>query len=145
MSIIYGNELSNTIKSKLKDEIDQLKAQGKRLPHLTVILVGDNPASQSYVRGKANACKAIGIENDTIILDKNINQEQLHKVIQAQNEDPNVDGILVQLPLPSHLDADQAIMMIDPRKDVDGLHPINAGNLLTGRPGFIPCLSLIHI
>lgn len=139
MSIIYGNELSNTIKSKLKDEIDQLKAQGKRLPHLTVILVGDNPASQSYVRGKANACKAIGIENDTIILDKNINQEQLHKVIQAQNEDPNVDGILVQLPLPSHLDADQAIMMIDPRKDVDGLHPINAGNLLTGRPGFIPC------
>lgn len=139
MKVIYGNELAESIKKTLKDEVDVLKLAGKRLPHLTVILVGDNPASQSYVKGKEKACANIGIGNYTIRLSGTITQEELMNVIREQNADPNVDGILIQLPLPEHLNEEEAIMAIDPSKDVDGLHPINAGNLLTGRPGFIPC------
>ncbi|MBB5182018.1 bifunctional methylenetetrahydrofolate dehydrogenase/methenyltetrahydrofolate cyclohydrolase FolD [Catenisphaera adipataccumulans] len=139
MEIIWGNELSKKIKSEIKTEVEQYKAQGKRVPILSVILVGDNPASQSYVRSKAKACYAVGMENRTIHLDANITQEKLQEVIAGQNADPAVDGILVQLPLPKHLDADQAIDAIDPSKDVDGLHPVNAGCLLTGRKGFVPC------
>lgn len=139
MKVIYGNELAESIKKTLKDEVDVLKLAGKRLPHLTVILVGDNPASQSYVKGKEKACVNIGIGNYTIRLSGTITQKELMNVIREQNADPNVDGILIQLPLPEHLNEEEAIMAIDPSKDVDGLHPINAGNLLTGRPGFIPC------
>lgn len=139
MKVIYGNELAESIKKTLKDEVDVLKLAGKRLPHLTVILVGDNPASQSYVKGKEKACANIGIGNYTLRLSGTITQEELMNVIREQNADPNVDGILIQLPLPEHLNEEEAIMAIDPSKDVDGLHPINAGNLLTGRPGFIPC------
>lgn len=139
MQIIWGNELSASIKADIKKEVDALKEEGKRVPILSVILVGDNPASQSYVKSKANACYAVGMENRTIVLDKDISQEKLQEVIASQNEDPAVDGILVQLPLPKHLDADMAIDAIDPGKDVDGLHPVNAGCLLTGRPGFVPC------
>ena len=139
MKVIYGNELAESIKKTLKDEVDVLKLADKRLPHLTVILVGDNPASQSYVKGKEKACANIGIGNYTIRLSGTITQEELMNVIREQNADPNVDGILIQLPLPEHLNEEEAIMAIDPSKDVDGLHPINAGNLLTGRPGFIPC------
>ena len=119
--------------------MDQIKAEGKRLPVLAVVLVGDNPASQSYVRSKANACINVGMENRTITLDGNISQEELLDTVKKLNADEKVDGILVQLPLPKHLDADSVIMAIDPSKDVDGLHPVNAGNLLTGRPGFVPC------
>lgn len=137
--IIYGNELAAKLKAEMKVEIDKLKEEGKRLPVLSVILVGDNPASQSYVKSKANACVSIGIENRTIVLDGNITQEELEKVIEEQNSDESVDGILVQLPLPKHLNELAAINKISPEKDVDGLHPVNAGKLLTGRKGFIPC------
>lgn len=137
--IIYGNELADKYKAKMKEEIETLKNEGKRLPVLTVILVGDNPASQSYVKSKANACIAVGMENRTIVLDGSISQKELERVVDEQNDDDTVDGILVQLPLPSHLDEQAIIDRVSPLKDVDGLHPINAGNLLTGRDGFVPC------
>lgn len=137
--IIYGNELADKYKAKMKEEIETLKNEGKRLPVLTVILVGDNPASQSYVKSKANACIAVGMENRTIVLDGSIGQKELERVVDEQNDDDTVDGILVQLPLPSHLDEQAIIDRVSPLKDVDGLHPINAGNLLTGRDGFVPC------
>lgn len=137
--IIYGNELADRIKAKMKEKIDELKNQGKRLPALTVILVGDNPASQSYVRSKEKACISIGIENKTIVLPGDISQEELEKVVDQENNDDKVDGILVQLPLPKHLNEQAVIDKISPLKDVDGLHPVNAGNLLTNRAGFVPC------
>lgn len=140
--IIYGNEIADTFKKEMKKEVDALKMEGKRLPVLCVILVGANPASQSYVRSKANACVKIGIENKTITLDENISQEELLKVVEEQNQDENVDGILVQLPLPAHLNEEEVINHISPEKDVDGLHPMNAGKLLTGRKGFVPCTPL---
>ena len=139
MKTIWGNELANEVKDTIRSEVDQIKAEGKRLPVLAVVLVGDNLASQSYVQSKANACINVGMENRTITLDGNISQEELLDTVKKLNADEKVDGILVQLPLPKHLDADSVIMAIDPSKDVDGLHPVNAGNLLTGRPGFVPC------
>ncbi len=139
MKTIYGNEIADSLKIKMKQKIDDIRAQGARMPLLCVILVGDNPASQSYVRGKEKACKAIGMLQKTIRLDGDITQDELSKTIIAQNLDPHVDGILVQMPLPEHLDENAAIDLIDPHKDVDGLHPMNAGCLLTNRKGFIPC------
>lgn len=142
MEIIYGSELSQKIKAELKQEIKKLQKEGKRLPVLSVILVGDNPASQSYVKSKANACASIGMENRTICMPGSTTQQELLEEVQRQNEDPEVDGILVQLPLPSLLDEVSVIDAISPDKDVDGLHPVNAGKLLTGRDGFVPCTPL---
>ncbi len=137
--IIYGNELAAKLQEGMKQTIEQIKEEGKRLPCLSVILVGDNPASQSYVRSKANACHKIGIENRTLYLPATISQEELEKVIQEENDNPEVDGILVQLPLPKGLDEKRALQAIRPDKDVDGLHPQNAGALLLDLEGFAPC------
>ena len=139
MNVIYGNELSNTIKQSMKQKIEDIKAEGQRLPLLSVVLVGENPASMSYVRGKERACSSIGMLQKTIRLKKDVSQEELSKVIMELNLDPDVDGILVQMPLPAHLDETKILELIDPQKDVDGLHPVNAGCLLTNRPGFVPC------
>ncbi len=137
--IIYGNELAAKLQETMKQTIEKIKQEEKRLPCLSVILVGDNPASQSYVRSKANACHKIGIENRTIHLPATISQEELEKVIKEENANPEVDGILVQLPLPQGLDEKSALMAISPDKDVDGLHPQNAGALLLDLEGFAPC------
>lgn len=142
MKIIWGNELAEEVKNDIRSKVDAIKESGKRLPVLAVVLVGDNPASQSYVRSKANACVSVGMENKTIVMDGNTSQEELLAKVKELNADKGIDGILVQLPLPKHLDADSVIMAIDPSKDVDGLHPINAGNLLTGRKGFVPCTPM---
>ena len=139
MEVIYGNELAANIRQNMKHKIDGIKAEGARLPLLTVILVGQNPASLSYVQGKEKACSSVGMLQKTIRLDESISQDELAKVIISQNLDPEVDGILVQMPLPAHLDETAALELIDPQKDVDGLHPMNAGCLLTNRPGFLPC------
>ncbi len=139
MKLISGTDLSAKLKAEMAEEVQEIKDKGGRTPLLTVILVGDNPASQSYVKSKGKACESIGMEHRTLVLDKNISQEELLKVVEEQNADPAVDGILVQLPLPKGLDETTVIEAISPDKDVDGLHPVNAGNLLTGRPGFIPC------
>lgn len=137
--IIYGSELAAKLQEQMKQQVEEIAQSGRRLPALTVILVGDNPASQSYVRSKANACHKIGIENRTLVLDKNISQQELEEVIRQENENPEVDGILVQLPLPEGFDEQSALLAISPDKDVDGLHPANAGALMLGRKGFVPC------
>lgn len=140
--IIYGSELSAKIKSEIADEVSKIREEGKRVPVLSVILVGDNPASQSYVKSKGNACRAVGMENRTIVLDASVSQEELEEVIRRENADPNVDGILVQLPLPEGFDEKSALHAISKDKDVDGLHPENAGALLLNEEGFIPCTPL---
>lgn len=139
--ILYGSELAAKLHEGMKEMIEQIKASNQRIPCLSVILVGDNPASQSYVKSKANACHKIGLENRTIRLAGDISQEELEKVIQEENENPNVDGILVQLPLPEGLNEQRALLAVSPDKDVDGLHPMNAGALLLDRPGFLPCTA----
>ena len=111
----------------------------KRMPCLAVIMVGDHPASLSYIRAKEKACKEVGILSRTYVLDKAISQQELEEVISACNEEEEIDGILLQLPLPSMLDEEHALAIIDPRKDVDGLHPENIARLYLKKPGFIPC------
>ncbi|MBQ9327327.1 MAG: bifunctional methylenetetrahydrofolate dehydrogenase/methenyltetrahydrofolate cyclohydrolase FolD [Solobacterium sp.] len=141
-TVIYGSELSQELRDQLRARIDSLKEQGKRVPCLAVILVGDNPASISYVRGKGKACESVGMKNREIDLPADISMEELKSVIQSLNEDPEVDGILLQLPLPGGLSDTEAILTIDPRKDVDGLHPINIGNFYLNEPCFVPCTPM---
>lgn len=137
--VIYGSEVAKEIKELMKQEITQLCNEGKRVPTLCVILVGNNPASVSYVTGKEKACKEIGLGSEMIHLDENTTQEELMKVVNECNQDESIDGILVQLPLPSHLDEREVILSINPDKDVDGLHPINVGRLHLHEKGFVPC------
>ncbi len=137
--IVYGSEIAANIKADLKQRLDHLKAEGKRLPHLVVILVGNNPASMSYVRGKEKACEAIGMENELVMLEENTSQKELLALIQQYNHDPMVDGILVQLPLPKHIDENEVLYAISPSKDVDGFHPYNIGRMMMGQPCYLPC------
>lgn len=137
--IIYGNEVAADIKAELKIKVDELKAKQKRLPRLVVVLVGDNPASMSYVKGKEKACQAIGMENELISLPVQTTQEELLDVVKQLNNDQNVDGILVQLPLPKHIDENEVLFAIDPSKDVDGFHPYNIGKMMMGVDTFLPC------
>lgn len=137
--VIYGNEIAAEVKAELKVKIDALKEAGKRLPCLVVVLVGENPASISYVTGKEKACQAIGMENRLIRLPEATTQEELLEVVKGLNEDSQVDGILVQLPLPKHIDENEVLFAIDPKKDVDGFHPFNIGKMMMGVDTFLPC------
>ena len=141
-TVIYGSEVSAELRQKIADRIKQLREDGKRIPCLAVILVGNNPASLSYVTGKAKACASVGMKNREIHLPETTGMEELKRVIQEQNDDPEVDGILLQLPLPNGLLETEAILTIDPRKDVDGLHPLSIGNFYLNEPGFVPCTPL---
>ena len=136
--ILDGKALSEKRMGELKERVDALKAKGKTIG-LSVILVGENPASQVYVRNKGKACEALGIRGDTILLPEQTTQEELEALIEKLNRDETVDGILVQLPLPKHLDEAKALRLIAPEKDVDGFHIENAGKLFTGQEGVIAC------
>ena len=135
---IYGKDIARQIRAQLSEEVEQIKATGARLPQLCVIMVGNDPASASYVKGKEKACAEIGIASRMIHLDE-CTEEELLKIIEEQNNDDTVDGILVQLPLPKGLDENKILLAISPDKDVDGLHPVNLGRLHSGRKGFVPC------
>ena len=136
--ILDGKALSEKRMGELKERVDTLKAKGKTIG-LSVILVGENPASQVYVRNKGKACEALGIRGDTILLPEQTTQEELEALIGKLNRDESVDGILVQLPLPKHLNEAKALRLIAPEKDVDGFHIENAGKLFTGQEGVIAC------
>ncbi len=137
--IIYGNEIAKDIRISLKEEIEQLKQQNKRIPKLVVVLVGDNPASLSYVKGKEKACNEIGMENILHRLSEDTTEEELLMEINKLNQDDSVDGILVQLPLPKHIDESKILFAIDPMKDVDGFHPFNIGKMMLQKETFLPC------
>ncbi|NND70716.1 MAG: bifunctional methylenetetrahydrofolate dehydrogenase/methenyltetrahydrofolate cyclohydrolase FolD [Rhodothermales bacterium] len=136
--LIDGKQIASEIRSEIRDETTQWVSEGNRPPYLAVVLVGDDPASASYVRGKARACQECGIGSDTIALDSSTSEKELLDLISKLNTDSEVDGILVQLPLPSQIDDQKVISAIDPSKDVDGFHPVNIGNVVLGRPGFTP-------
>lgn len=139
MKLINGKEISKSIKDEIKAEVEALKAADKRLPKLVVVLVGDNQASQVYVRNKERGCQYTGMLSEIIRRDNNCTQEELLKIIDDLNHDDNVDGILVQLPLPKQIDEQAIIEAIDPTKDVDGFHPRNIAKLFLNEEGLVPC------
>ena len=138
-NIISGTELSKELRLKMKDRVLEYAKKGYRLPHLVVILVGNNPASQSYVKGKENACMEIGIDSTILRLDEKISEEELLKKIDEINKDDSIDGLLVQLPLPKHINEDKIINAISIDKDVDGFHPLNVAKLHLGEKCILPC------
>ena len=142
VQVLYGSEIATKIKQDLKAEVDSLAAKGKRIPTLCVILVGNDAASMSYVKGKEKACVEIGFNSKMISLDANVSQEELINVVEENNMDDNIDGILVQLPLPKHINEREVIGHINPSKDVDGLHPLNIASLYASYEGFVPCTPL---
>lgn len=140
--VIYGNIIAQEIKERIKETVNQYRAIGKRVPTLAVILVGDEPASLSYVKGKSKAAAYVGIDFKLIHLSADTQQAVLEKTIIDLNNDPLIDAILLQLPLPQHLNETAALNLISSTKDVDGLTELNAGRLFLGREGFIPCTPL---
>lgn len=136
--IIDGRALSAEIRSEVKAAVNNRLASGKRAPYLVVILIGDDPGSASYVRGKARASAEVGIKSDTLKYDASISESEVLEIVHRLNEDDSVDGILVQLPLPDHIDERKVIKAIDPAKDVDCFHPESVGNLVIGIDGFKP-------
>ncbi len=139
MILIDGKKTASEIRNELKIEISRLVELGKNIPGLVAILVGENPASEIYVRSKAKACEEIGMRSKVEKLGANIDEEELLALVSKYNNDNNYHGILVQLPLPKHISEDKVIEAISPRKDVDGFHPISIGNLVIGKDTFVSC------
>lgn len=137
--IISGTEIAKQIREELKQEIAQLKAKHNLVPGLATVLVGEDPASQSYVGGKEKASNELGIHSERIDLPEKTSQDELMALVDRLNKDPKIHGILVQLPLPKHLNETEVLYAIDPKKDVDGFHPVNVGKLMIGEPEYLPC------
>lgn len=137
-TLINGKELAEKIQEEIRIEVEQLKEKGYQ-PGLVVLLVGENPASQTYVKNKEISAQKIGMRSKVVRLPETITQEELLAEIEKYNQDSNFHGILVQLPLPDHIDVDEVLFAIDPKKDVDGFHPMNLGKLFAGTPEMIPC------
>ncbi len=135
---IDGKLISKEIRDELAKEVENLKKEGIT-PGLGVILVGEDPASKSYVTAKEKACDSLGIYSDNRHIPKETSEEELLSIIEEMNNDPKIDGILVQLPLPGHIDPDKVIMSISPEKDVDGFHPQSIGKMIMGKETFLPC------
>ena len=136
--IIDGKKISAEIKDELKQEVAAMKAEGKEIA-LAVIQVGEDPASSVYVRNKKKACEYIGITSVSYEIPEDSTQQELLDLVEKCNKDPKINGILVQFPLPPHMDEDAVIHAIDPKKDVDGFHPVSVGNMVIGNDGFLPC------
>jgi len=136
--IISGNEVAKAMRAELKEEVSKMKASGVT-PGLVVILVGEDAASQVYVRKKGEACQELGINSDTVRLPETTSEDELLKLIDKYNADPKFDGILVQLPLPKQISEEKVLMRMDPGKDVDGFHPVNVGKMVVGAESYLPC------
>jgi methylenetetrahydrofolate dehydrogenase (NADP+)/methenyltetrahydrofolate cyclohydrolase len=137
MQLLDGQLVSRTIKDSLRMKVAQLTAEGRKVPHLAAVLVGNNGASETYVNAKVKACSEIGYRSSLVRLDETITENRLLHIIEDLNNNMDVDGILVQLPLPKHISDEKVINSIHPSKDVDGFHPINVGKLVLGSPTFV--------
>ena len=136
--IIDGKQVAADMRAELKEKVAELKGQGAT-PGLAVVLVGDDPASKSYVTAKERACEEIGIYSDDNRLPIDTTEADLLTLVEKLNKDPKINGILVQLPLPKHIDEDRVLLAIDPAKDVDGFHPVNVGKMVVGQEAYLPC------
>ena len=146
--ILSGKDLASKLKENLRSYVKDLEKVAGSTPHLAVIIVGDNPASQSYVKGKSKACEEVGIRNTTVTLPEDVTEQELLQTINELNLNQDVHGILVQLPLPSHIDEHRVMNNIVPEKDVDGFHPVNVDALYTSKHnGILPCTpkGIIHL
>jgi len=137
MTLIDGKQTADDIKREIAAEVEEMVAQGKRRPHLAAILVGHDGGSETYVANKVNACEACGFRSTLIRYEDDVTEEKLLETISRLNEDPEVDGFIVQLPLPRHISEQKIIEAIDYRKDVDGFHPVNVGRMSIGLPCFV--------
>lgn len=138
MQLLDGKATAATIKLELRAAVQKRKEEGKKIPHLAAILVGNDGGSMTYVNAKVKACDEIGFESTLIRYDESVSEDILLRKIQSLNEDKSVDGFIVQLPLPKHIDELRVTQAIDPKKDVDGFHPVNLGNMVLNLPGFLP-------
>jgi methylenetetrahydrofolate dehydrogenase (NADP+) / methenyltetrahydrofolate cyclohydrolase len=146
MQIIDGKILSDTIKAEIKIEVEQIlmsssnsaSQMGGKRPHLAAVLVGNNPASEAYVGNKIRSCEQVGFNSTLIRRDINVTQAELLEIVKDLNDNPDIDGFIVQLPLPKHIDETAVTIAIDPKKDVDGFHPVNFGRMAQGLPAYLP-------
>lgn len=138
MELLDGRMLAKQIRSELAEAVETLTQDGSRPPHLAAILVGENPASQAYVRNKVRSCEKVGFASTLVKKEADISEADLLEVVHQLNNDPEIDGFIVQLPLPDHIDEHKITLAIDPEKDVDGFHPINFGRMAQGLPCYIP-------
>jgi methylenetetrahydrofolate dehydrogenase (NADP+)/methenyltetrahydrofolate cyclohydrolase len=138
MELMHGKIAAQSIKNEIKSSVDNILQKNKRAPHLAAILVGENGASSTYVSNKIKACKEVGFNSTIVHLEESISEDKLIAEINRLNKNPEIDGILVQLPLPKQINEQVIVNCIHPSKDVDGFHPYNTGKLLTGNPDFIP-------
>lgn len=136
---IDGKAIAATIREEIRIDVERMRAERGRVPGLNLLLVGEDPASQVYVRNKGKACEEVGFRSLIDRRPSDISEEEVLDIVRNWNADPDVDGILVQLPLPKHIDEHKVIETIDPDKDVDGFHPVSAGRLMIGLPGFVSC------
>lgn len=136
--LLDGIAASRAIRAEIAAQAAEVKARRGHAPHLAAVLVGDDGASRTYVESKVKACESVGFRSTLVRKPADITEEDLLKLVNDLNNDPELDGFIVQLPLPEHIDADRITLAIDPRKDVDGFHPVNVGNMVLGLPGFLP-------
>jgi methylenetetrahydrofolate dehydrogenase (NADP+)/methenyltetrahydrofolate cyclohydrolase len=137
MQLLDGKFLSAQIKQEIAAEVAQIREQGGKIPHLVAILVGNKGASETYVASKMKNCEEVGMHSTLIRLDTSVSEEELLDNVRAVNENPDMDGLIVQLPLPDHINPDRIMETIDPAKDVDGFHPINIGRMAKGLPAYV--------
>jgi len=137
MVLIDGKEIASILKQEIAEEVAQIVAEGKKKPHLAAILVGHDGGSETYVAAKVKACEMVGFDSTLIRFEDTVTEEELLKSIRSLNEDPAIDGFIVQLPLPKHISEEKVIETIDPKKDVDGFHPVNVGRVVAGMPAFV--------
>ena len=138
MELIDGKKIAAQVKQELADEVNRMKAAGMKTPHLVAVLVGNDGASETYVASKVKACQEVGFKSTELCYDADITEEQLLAVVDKLNKDDDVDGYIMQLPLPKHISEEKILQAIDPDKDVDGFHPCNVGKMVTGLPTYLP-------
>ncbi|MCB0519216.1 MAG: bifunctional 5,10-methylene-tetrahydrofolate dehydrogenase/5,10-methylene-tetrahydrofolate cyclohydrolase [Lewinellaceae bacterium] len=138
MTILDGKDLSQRIKNELALEVAEVKRNGGKIPHLAAVLVGENPASQVYVRNKVKSCEEVGFKSTLVKKEEGITEAELLQAVHDLNNDPDIDGFIVQLPLPRHINEERITLAIDPKKDVDGFHPVNFGRMALGMACYLP-------
>ncbi len=138
MQLIDGKALSQTIKEEIAQEVEQIKKNGGKVPHLAAVLIGEDPASEVYVRNKVKSCEMVGFNSTLVRRDSSTTEEELLQIVEDLNNNDDIDGFIVQLPLPKHINEEKVTLAIDPRKDVDGFHPVNFGRMAQGLPCYLP-------
>lgn len=138
MILLDGKVLAKTIKTELAEEVSRIHALGGKVPHLAAVLIGEDPASEVYVRNKVKSCEEVGFQSTLIRKPVSITEDELLEIVQELNENEDIDGFIVQLPLPRHIREQKVTLAIDPRKDVDGFHPTNFGRMAQGLPAYLP-------